>query len=69
MEAKAMAEFARLRKFQAGLEDETGNFCFVGLSVVGTAQQCLKLGNLRAANQVQSEFRIPDRRFAWLKVG
>ena len=68
MEAKAAAEFARLRKFQAGLEEETGNACFVGLSVVGTAQQCLKLGNLRAANQVQSEFRIPERRFAWLKV-
>ena len=34
----------------------------------GTAQQCLRLGNLRAANQVQSEFRIPERRFCWLKV-
>lgn len=68
MEAKAASEFARLRKFQAGLEEETGNACFVGLSIVGTAQQCIKLGNLRAANQVQSEFRISDRRFCWLKV-
>lgn len=68
LEAKAAAEAGKLRKFQAGLEEETGNACFVGLSLVGTTQQCLKLGNLRAANQVQSEFRISERRFCWIKV-
>jgi len=67
-EAKAASEFARLRKFQADLEEETGNACFVGLSVVGTAQQCVRLGNARAANRVQSEFRLSERRFWWLKV-
>lgn len=67
-ESRATAEFARLRKFQADLEEETGNACFVGLSVIGTAQQCVKLGNMRAAHQVQSEFRISERRYWWLRV-
>ena len=67
-EAKAAAELAKLRRFQADLEQETGNACFVGLSVVGTAQQCLQLGNERAAKRVQSEFRLTERRFWWLKV-
>ena len=67
-QAKAAAEFAKLYKFQADLEEETGNACFVGLSAVATAQQCIRLGNHRAAARVQSEFRISDRRFWWLKV-
>lgn len=67
-QAKAAAEFAKLRRFQAELEEETGNACFVGLSVVATAQQCLRLGNHRAAARVQSEFKISDRRFWWLKA-
>ena len=67
-QAKAATEFAKLYKFQADLEEETGNACFVGLSAVATAQQCIRLGNHRAAARVQSEFRISDRRFWWLKV-
>ena len=67
-QAKAAGEFAKLYKFQADLEEETGNACFVGLSAVATAQQCIRLGNHRAAARVQSEFRISDRRFWWLKV-
>lgn len=67
-EANAASELARLRKFQVDLEQETGHACFIGLSVIGTAQQCLKLGNERAAKRVQSEFRVPEKRWWWLKV-
>lgn len=41
---------------------------FVGLSVVATIRQALKLGNNRAASQVQSEFKVSDRRFWGIKV-
>ena len=46
-----------------------GNACFLGLSVVGTVRQCLRLGNARAANRVRSDMRMSDRRYTWLKVG
>ena len=68
-QSKAALEQAKLAKFQAHLEEETGNACFVGLTLIATAQQCIRLGNLRAAARVQSEFRISDKRFWWLKVG
>ena len=38
-QAKATAEFARLRRCQAELEVETGQLAFVGLSVVGSLRQ------------------------------
>lgn len=68
-QARATAEFARLRRVQAELEVETGQLAFVGLSVVGTLQQAVRLGNDRAAARVRSEFRVSDRRFWGIKVG
>ena len=47
--AKAAQEMAALRRLQSELEAETGNACFLGLSAAGTVQQCLRLGNARAA--------------------
>ncbi len=41
---------------------------FVGLSVVATVRQALKLGNERAAQRVRSEFRLSDKRFWGIKV-
>ncbi len=41
-QAKATAEFARLRRVQAELEVETGQLAFVGLSVVGTIRQAVR---------------------------
>jgi hypothetical protein len=38
-QAKATAEFAKLRRCQAELEVETGQLAFVGLSVVGSLRQ------------------------------
>lgn len=38
-QAKATAEFARLRRCQAELEVETGQLAFVGLSVVDSLRQ------------------------------
>mmetsp|Transcript_15272 Transcript_15272/g.46155 ORF Transcript_15272/g.46155 Transcript_15272/m.46155 type:complete len:862 (+) Transcript_15272:225-2810(+) len=67
-QAKATAEFAKLRRLQAELENETGQLAFVGLSVVGTIRQALKLGNERAAQRVRSEFRVTDKRFWGIKI-
>jgi len=32
-------------------------------------QQCLRLGNARAAERVRQIFKLPDKRFGWIKVG
>ena len=32
-------------------------------------EQCIKLGNQRAANRVRQEFKLSERRWAWIKVG
>ena len=66
--AKAAQEMAGLRRLQSELEAETGNACFLGLSAAGTVQQCLRLGNARAALRVKNDFRLPERHFAVLKV-
>lgn len=66
--AKAAQEMAALRRLQSELEAETGSACFLGLSVASTVQQCLRLGNARAAGRVKGDFRLPDRHFALLKV-
>ena len=66
--AKAAQEMSSLRKLQSDLEAETGNACFLGLSVASTIQQCLRLDNVKAALHVKSSFRVSERHFALLKV-
>ena len=31
-------------------------------------EQCIKLGNQRAANRVRQDFKLSERRWAWIKV-
>ena len=31
-------------------------------------QQCLRLGNARAAERVRQIFKLSDKRFGWIKV-
>lgn len=67
-QGKGAAEWAKLRRLQTDLEAETGNACFLGLSLADTLRQCIALGNHRAAGRVRAEFKISDRRFWWIKV-
>ena len=38
-------------------------------TLVLAVQQCLRLGNARAAERVRQIFKLPDKRFGWIKVG
>lgn len=67
-QAKAAAEFSKLRSLQAELEAETGQACFLGLSAADTLRQCVRLGNHRAAAKIRQELKITDKRFWWIKV-
>ena len=68
-QARSAAEWVRLRRAQAELEEETGNAAFLGASLADTLRQCVKTGNHRAAARLRADFKVSDRRFWWLKVG
>ncbi len=69
-QAKATAEFARLRRLQAELEVDTGQLAFVGLSVIGTIRQvstnysmcdlrfCESMDNMCHVKSVSYRFRL-----------
>jgi len=41
---------------------------FMGTSVSETLYRCVALGDLNRAKKIQSEFKIPDKRFYWIVI-
>lgn len=41
---------------------------FKGLSVTQTITKLLQLGDLRVAEKVKSDFKVPDRKWWWLQI-
>uniref|UniRef100_A0A0D3ES82 Protein VACUOLELESS1 n=1 Tax=Oryza barthii TaxID=65489 RepID=A0A0D3ES82_9ORYZ len=66
-ESKASEEHAKLLRSQHELEVSTKQAIFVGSSVSDTIKTCIAMGNERAALKVKSEFKVPDKRWYWLK--
>lgn len=60
-------EAQRLRKTQKQYET-TYKESFAGFSVQDTCARLLALNDIRAADKFRSEFKIPDRRYWWLKI-
>ncbi|TVU02482.1 hypothetical protein EJB05_52035, partial [Eragrostis curvula] len=67
-ESKASEEHAKLLRSQHDLEVSTKQAIFVGSSVSDTIKTCIAMGNERAALKVKSEFKVPDKRWYWLKT-
>ncbi|KAL2623066.1 hypothetical protein R1flu_003271 [Riccia fluitans] len=67
-EAKAAEEHAKLLKVQQDLEAATGQPIFVDSSISDTIRTCITLGNNRAAQRIRTDFKVPDKRFYWLKI-
>ncbi|KAG9024451.1 hypothetical protein FRB95_011464 [Tulasnella sp. JGI-2019a] len=68
-EAKMMDESVRLMTFQQTLEKEaSGNVTFVGVSVNETVRLCLVNGMSKRAEKVRSDWKIPDKRFWYVKL-
>uniref|UniRef100_A0A4X2LWX5 Vacuolar protein sorting-associated protein 16 homolog n=1 Tax=Vombatus ursinus TaxID=29139 RepID=A0A4X2LWX5_VOMUR len=65
--AKATEEQMRLLRLQRRLEDELGGH-FLDLSLHDTVTSLLLSGNNKRAEQLARDFRIPDKRFWWLKL-
>ncbi|KAF8439094.1 vacuolar assembling sorting protein VPS16 [Boletus edulis BED1] len=68
-EAKMMDESARLLAMQQQLEKESdGKVKFFGKSVSETIRTCLMNGMSKKADKVKSEFKVPDKRFWYIKL-
>jgi len=66
-EVKSTDEHIRLLQIQEQLENET-NQVFLELSLSETIFKCLIIGQTNRASKLRSEFRIPDKRFWWIKL-
>eukprot|EP00268_Persea_americana_P035161 TRINITY_DN3472_c0_g1_i2.p1 TRINITY_DN3472_c0_g1~~TRINITY_DN3472_c0_g1_i2.p1 ORF type:complete len:842 (+),score=156.20 TRINITY_DN3472_c0_g1_i2:162-2687(+) len=67
-ESKAAEEHAKLLRCQHDLEVSTKQAIFVDSSISDTIRTCIVLGNHRAALKVKNDFKVPEKRWYWLKV-
>ncbi|EMD35361.1 hypothetical protein CERSUDRAFT_66538 [Gelatoporia subvermispora B] len=68
-EAKMADESARLLALQQQLEKEAdGKVSFFGQSVSETIRTCLVNGMSKRADKVKSDFKVPDKRFWYIKL-
>uniref|UniRef100_A0AAR2K6F3 Vacuolar protein sorting-associated protein 16 homolog n=1 Tax=Pygocentrus nattereri TaxID=42514 RepID=A0AAR2K6F3_PYGNA len=65
--AKATEEEMRLLRFQKKLEEEKGE-SLVGFSLHDTIRTLLAVGLHKHAEQLYKDFRVPDKRYWWLKL-
>ncbi|KAJ2371535.1 Vacuolar protein [Coemansia sp. RSA 2607] len=67
-EARAVDSQISLLQAQHQLERETPGHTFVGLPLNQTLAQCLVLGNYSRAGKLRTEFKVPERRYYWIKL-
>ncbi|KAF9805445.1 hypothetical protein IEO21_09049 [Rhodonia placenta] len=68
-EARTMDEYSRLLNTQQQLEKEAdGKISFFGLSVNETIRICLINGMSKRADKIKSDFKVPDKRFWYVKL-
>ncbi|TFK38119.1 Vps16, N-terminal region-domain-containing protein [Crucibulum laeve] len=68
-EAKMMDESVRLLSFQQQLEKEAdGKIAFFGQTVNDTIRTCLINGLSKRADKIKSDFKVPDKRFWYIKL-
>ncbi|RUS27513.1 hypothetical protein BC938DRAFT_483137 [Jimgerdemannia flammicorona] len=66
-EAKAIDESIKLLQLQGQLEKEILH-TFIGLSVSQTIHKCVTVGQLPKATKIKTDFKVPDKRFWWIKL-
>lgn len=68
-ESAAAGAALRLLEVQGELEKTTGRDGFIGLNVVDTLKQCLRLGLKDPAQKIAKEFKVPEKQQILLSVG
>ncbi|KAJ2486778.1 Vacuolar protein [Coemansia sp. RSA 2050] len=67
LESAAMDAHIRLVQAQRQMEQELG-VPLVGLPLNETLAQCLAKGNYARGSKLRTEFKIPERRYYWIKL-
>ncbi|PPQ86643.1 hypothetical protein CVT25_006827 [Psilocybe cyanescens] len=68
-EAKVTDEYTRLLAFQQQLENEAdGKIKFFGSSLDATIRLCIVNGFSKRADKLKSDFKVPDKRFWYIKL-
>ncbi|KAI9501751.1 Vps16, N-terminal region-domain-containing protein [Coemansia spiralis] len=68
LESKAMDVQIRLLQTQQQLEYDMSGEQFVGLSLNETLAKCLAKGNYSRASKLRNEYKVPERRYYWVKL-
>ncbi|XP_065372038.1 vacuolar protein sorting-associated protein 16 homolog [Calliphora vicina] len=72
VEAELCSDTSKLMKLQKALTTKYtkifGQITFHGLSIHDTIEKLLELGELKEAEKIKSDFKVPDRRFWWLRI-
>ncbi|KAI8983029.1 Vps16, N-terminal region-domain-containing protein [Pilobolus umbonatus] len=66
-EAKAVDEAVKLLQFQLTLEKDSGQ-SYTGLSISDTIYKCTTQGQHNKASKIKTDFKVPDKRFWWIKL-
>ncbi|KAF3313629.1 hypothetical protein TWF173_005702 [Orbilia oligospora] len=68
LDSSALEESIKLLTMQESLERDVFEETFVGLSLNDTIFKLTRLGFHPRANKIRSEFKMPDKRFWWIKL-
>ncbi|KAK0326189.1 Vacuolar protein sorting-associated protein 16 [Friedmanniomyces endolithicus] len=63
----ALEEAQKLLRFQEVFEKDLTER-FVGLSVNETMSKLIKMGNIKRSQKVQTEFKVPEKTYWWVKL-
>uniref|UniRef100_A0A1A9UWX3 Vacuolar protein sorting-associated protein 16 homolog n=1 Tax=Glossina austeni TaxID=7395 RepID=A0A1A9UWX3_GLOAU len=72
VEAELCSDTNKLMKLQKALTNKYtsiyGHIPFYRLSVHSTIEKLLELGEMKEAEKVKNDFKVPERRFWWLRI-
>lgn len=66
-QVRAIDETQKLLRFQEVFEKDI-NEQFSGLSVYDTLSKLIKMGNMKRAQKIQTEFKVPDKSYWWIRL-
>ncbi|KXT17378.1 hypothetical protein AC579_3876 [Pseudocercospora musae] len=68
LQATALDEAQKLLRTQEAFEKDLVNARFIGLSVNETLSKLIKTGNIKRSQKVQSEFKVSDKTYWWIRL-
>ena len=66
-QVSSMEDTQKLLRFQEAFKKDL-NERFVGMSVNETLSKLIKMGNMKRSQKVQTEFKVSDKTFSWIRL-